>query len=748
MRVKFKFGCLGLMFLTVIACSDSNSSRIDELLDSMTLEEKVGQMNQYSGFYDATGPSPEEGDAKNKYENVKKGLVGSMLNVRGVEAVRAMQKIAVEESRLGIPMIFGFDVIHGYKTTFPIPLAEAASWDMDAIENAARISAIEAAAAGINWTFAPMVDVSRDARWGRVMEGSGEDPFLGSAIAVARVKGFQGDDLSDEATIAACAKHFAAYGFAESGKDYNTADVGTSTLYNIILPPFKAAVDAGVKTFMNSFNELNGIPATGSQELQRGLLKGEWGFDGFVVSDWGSIGEMRDHGFAANGEDAARIAVNAGSDMDMESHLYVKHLVELVKSGVVRESHIDDAVRRILEVKEELGLFDDPYKYCDAEREELLIGHEDHVEAALDMARKSMVLLKNEGNLLPLAKEGQKIALIGPLAHENNSPLGNWRLAADDSTAVTVLEGLKTYEGNQLEYAEGVRLVNNQIHFPNEVEINTTDKGGMDQAVKAAASADVVLMVLGEYGYQTGEGRSQSDIGLAGLQQELLEKVHAVNPNIVLVLMNGRPLALEWADKNIPAILETWHLGEQSGNAIAEVLYGDYNPSGKLPVSFPRNVGQVPIYYNYKNTGRPGPKGEVFWSHYTDSTNDPLYGFGHGLSYSDFVYEDLKITTDDVENKVTVNVTVHNDSNIDGEEVVQVYIRDRVASVTRPVKELKAFKKVLIKAGTRMDLEFVLEEKELGFFDNNGVFIFENGEFDIMVGGNSQFGIKSSFELN
>lgn len=706
---------------------------VETLLKSMTLDEKIGQMNQYNGFFDVTGPAPKEGDAKVKYDHIKNGLVGSMLNVKGVKEVKAMQKLAVENTRLGIPLIFGFDVIHGYKTVAPIPLAEAASWDLDAIKSSARMAATEAAASGINWTFAPMVDIGRDARWGRVMEGAGEDPYLGSKIAVARVQGFQGNDLKDPLSIAACTKHFAAYGFAESGKDYNTVDISHATLHNVILPPFKATVDAGVQTFMNAFNEMNGIPATGDAFLQRDLLKDAWGFDGFVVSDWGSITEMAAHGFAKDGAHASTIAANAGSDMDMESHLYVKHLKALVHTGKVKETTIDDAVRRILTVKHNLGLFDDPYKYCDEAREEKLVRHKNHEQTALDIAKKSIVLLKNDKNLLPLAKSKQKIAVIGDLADDKNSPLGNWRLAADDNSAVSVLEGLQAYDGNNIQYEQGVKLFEDREHFVFELKINNEDNKGIKEAVALAKKSDVVILVLGEHGYQSGEGRSRASLGLPGLQQELLEKVYAANSNIVLVLMNGRPLAISWADEHIPAIVEAWHLGSQSGHAIAQVLYGDYNPSGKLPMTFPRSVGQVPIYYNYKSTGRPGPKPEVFWSHYIDQVNTPLYPFGYGLSYTTFAYSDLVVEAVSKE-KVAIAVKVSNTGNRAGEEVVQLYLRDKVASITRPIKELKGFQKIYLEAGKTKTLHFTLTPKELGFYNNKGEFVVETGDFELMVG--------------
>ncbi len=713
----------------------------------MTLEEKIGQMNQYNGFWEITGPTPQEGAAAMKYENLRKGLVGSMLNVTGVEEVRKVQKIAVEESRLGIPLIIGYDMIHGFQTMSPIPLAEAASWDMEAIRRSSEIGAREAAAAGINWTFAPMVDIGRDARWGRVMEGAGEDPYLGGQIAIARVKGYQGENLSDPLTLAACVKHFAGYGFSESGRDYNSVDVGTSTLYNIILPPFKAALDAGARTFMNAFNDLNGIPATGNAFLQREILKEKWGFDGFVVSDWGSIAEMIPHGFAIDSAAAAAYAVTAGSDMDMESYIYLNELKKLVESGEVDEKLIDDAVRRILRIKYELGLFADPYKYCNDEREKEIIGSEEHIQGVLEMAKKSIVLLKNEEQILPLKKEGMRIAVIGDLADDKDSPIGNWRAEAVSNSAVSVLEGLQNYPGNSYQYAKGADLILGPTAFITEVKINTDDKTGFAEAKRVAANADVVLLVLGENGFQSGEARSRSDIGLPEVQQELMEEIQKVNPKSVLVNMSGRPLDLSWADANIPAILQVWHLGSQSGNAIAQVLFGDYNPSGKLPMSFPRSVGQVPIYYNQKSTGRPTPPGGdvVFWSHYSDISNDPLYPFGHGLSYSNFTYSGLKVSNEG--RKVTVSVDVKNESERPGEEVIQLYIHDIVASVTRPNKELKAFEKTLIEAGQTRTITFELDESHLGFYDNQGNYIVEPGAFDIYVGGSSNTSLGAQISI-
>lgn len=726
-------------------------AKVNALLKRMTLEEKVGQMNQYNGFWEITGPVPKDGDAKKKYDHLRKGMVGAVLNVKGAENVRKLQEIAVKETRLGIPLLFGYDVIHGHKTLFPIPLGEAASWDLRAIEKSARTAAIEASAAGINWTFAPMVDISRDARWGRVMEGAGEDTYLGSKIGVARIKGFQGDDLAANNTIAACVKHFAGYGFAESGKDYNTVDVGTSTLYNVILPPFKAASDAGVATVMNSFNVLNGIPATGNKFLQRDILKDAWKFKGFVVSDWGSGGEMIAHGYARDLQQVAQMGANAGSDMDMESAAYVGYLVQLVQTGKVKMQVVDDAVRRILKIKYKLGLFDDPYRYCDATREKELTYNAANLAASLDVAKRSIVLLKNtyvQGSskpLLPISKTQQKIAVIGALANDKNSPLGGWRIGSDDNTAVSVMEGLQQYSSN-ISYAKGADLVIGQTSFINEVKINETDSSGFKEAIELARNSELVIMVLGEHGFQSGEGRSRSKLDLPGLQQQLLEAVYAVNKNIVLVLMNGRPLAITWADEHIPAIVEAWQLGSQSGNAIAQVLYGEYNPSGKLPMTFPRSVGQVPIYYNHMSTGRPGPIDLVFWSHYGDESNKPLYPFGYGLSYTSFSYSNLTINDADKAN-IKISVTVTNTGKTDGEEVTQLYIHDKIASVVRPVKELKGFSKFSLKAGQSKEVRFILTAAELGFYNNEGVFVVEPGDFDVMVGGNSAEGISGSFTL-
>ena len=759
-----------LLYLTPIFCMAQNipgaikptsirksieiNNRVEKLLSQMTLEEKIGQMNQYNGFWDFTGPSPETGSAEDKYEDLKAGRVGSMLNVRGVENIRAIQKVVVEESRLGIPLIFGFDVIHGYQTTFPIPLAEAASWDLEAIQESARIAAIEASAAGLNWTFAPNVDLVRDARWGRVMEGAGEDPYLASKIAVARVKGFQGIDLSAENTIAATAKHFAGYGFVEAGLEYNKSDVDMLTLYNQILPPFKAAVEeANVKTVMSGFNEINGKPVTGNQFLLRKILKEKWNFMGPVISDWASIAEIAIWGAAENYKDAARVAIEAGCDIDMEAYCYIKFLKELINEGKISEELIDDAVGRILRIKFELGIMDDPYKYCDANKEKQLIGHPDHHKSALEIAKKSIVLLKNENNLLPLKKEGLNIAVIGELAADKNSPLGSWRLASEDHSAISLIEGMQKYPGNKMNYIHGPKVFLGETKFIHEVEINQSDKSGITEAVEIAKKADVVILNLGEHGFQSGEARSRTNLQLPGLQQELMEAIFAVNKHVVLVLQNGRPLALTWADEHIPAIVEAWQLGSQSGQAIAKVLYGDYNPSGKLPMSVPQNVGQCPIYYNRKNTGRPRThkfdNGLVFWSHYMDVDRSPLYPFGYGLSYSTFQYDDFKLSSKIIKKgeKIKASIRIKNTSEIKGKEVVQLYIRDVAASFTRPIKELKGFQLVELNPGESKTVEFELGEKELGYYDDNGNYLAELGTFQVFIGGSSDVEQVLEFRL-
>jgi beta-glucosidase len=728
----------------------ATEKKVDALLAQMTLEEKVGQLNQYSSPFDVTGPAPSAGHQKVMYDQIRAGLVGSVLNVTGAEATRRMQQLAVEGSRLKIPMIFGLDVIHGYRTMFPTPLGETASWDMAAIEASARIGATEAAAAGLHWTFAPMVDVARDARWGRIMEGAGEDPYLGAQAAAARVRGFQGRDLAALDTLAACAKHYAAYGFAEAGRDYNTVDISEHTLRNVVLPPFKAAADAGVATFMNSFNEIAGIPATGNAHLQRDILKGEWGFPGFVVSDWGSIGEMIPHGFSESLEHAARQAITAGSDMDMESRAYVQHLVALVGAGEVDVKLVDDAVRRVLRVKHALGLFDDPYRYSDAAREKQVLANPAHAAAARDVARKSIVLLKNEGGLLPLDKGVKTIAVVGPLAADKDSPLGNWRAKAVAGSAVSVFEGIQAaVPSARVVHAEGVKLVTGTRNFMARSVFNTADRSGIPAAVEAARSADVVVVAVGEDAFQSGEGRSQADIGLKGLQEELLKAVFEANRKVVVVLMTGRPITLGWTAENVPAIVEAWHGGSQAGHAVADVLFGDYNPSGKLPAAFPRHVGQLPMTYARKNTGRPGPQPGVTWSSYTDVPNDPLYPFGYGLSYATFTYAEPRLSAAEIgkDGSLRVAVTITNSGKRAGVEVAQLYVRDLVGSVTRPIKELKGFQKVDLRPGESREVTFTLKASDLAFYTAAGRWEAEPGAFKVFVGGNSRDVKEAGFEL-
>lgn len=752
MNIRF-FSCLSII-LVCMSCTSSSDSintskntahpyqrQVDSLLQRMTLAEKVGQMVQYSGGWDLSGPATNA-NAQLKRQQIENGLVGSMLNVTSVKQVREAQRLAIENSRLKIPMLFGFDVIHGYQTMFPIPLAEASSWDMELLEKTAKISAKEATAAGINWTFAPMVDISRDARWGRIMESAGEDPYLNTQVGLAKLRGYQGTDLAHPETMAACAKHFAAYGFVEAGKEYNTVNLGENELHNQVLPPFKALAEAGIATFMNAFNDLDGTPATASHQLQTEWLKNEWGFEGFIVSDWGSIEELTTHGVAENLKEAARMAVQAGNDMGMESRAYAEHLVALVQEGKVPESRIDDAVRRILKVKFQLGLFEDPYKYCDEERETKDIYTAENLALSYEAALKSIVLLKNEKQLLPLSKNVSSIALIGPLAHDKNSPLGNWRGRAKDSSAVSVYEGLqeKLPSSTKLSYHKGITYVLGGERFNAPLQINTTDGSMIKEAVQVAKQSELVVLVVGENAFQSGEGRSQSNIGLAGLQNDLLEAVYEANQNIVLVLMNGRPLDISWAAARFPAIVEAWHLGSQAGNAISDVLVGNYNPSGKLPVSFPRSSGQEPFYYNKKNTGRPtGTPYEVVYSQTTDVDDQPLFPFGYGLSYTTYSYGAIALSKNRLSKGeiITAEIEITNTGSKAGEEVVQLYIRDMVASRTRPVLELKGFQKTALLPGETKKLRFEISEKELQFYTANKKWEVEPGEFTLFIGPNS-----------
>ena len=712
--------------------------KVDSVLKLMTLDEKIGQMNQYNGDWDATGPITKDGDKQNQ---IRKGMLGSMLNVTGAEHTRQLQEIAME-SRLKIPLLFGQDIIHGYRTIFPIPLAEACSWDTSAIKLSARIAATEAAAAGVHWTFAPMVDIARDPRWGRVMEGAGEDPYLGSAIAAARVRGFQGKGLGNTDAVMACAKHFAAYGAAIGGRDYNSVDMSDRTLWEIYLPPFKAAADAGAATFMNSFNDLNGIPATGNKYLQRDILKGKWNFKGFVVSDWGSIGEMINHGYAKDNYEAALEAVTAGSDMDMESRSYIYNLSKLVKEGKVKVQLIDDAVRRILRKKFEMGLFDDPFRFCNKEREQQQWNNAENLKAGKVVAEKSIVLLKNDNHLLPLSKETKTIALIGPFIKAVRENLGFWSYQWPDDSGriVTQWQGIQNSLGSnaKLLYAKGC-------------EINDSSQAGFDEAVNMAKQADVVILSVGEASDWSGEAKSRSNIHLPGMQEDLIKAIYATGKPIVVLINAGRPLIFNWTADHVPAILYTWWLGTEAGDAIADVLFGDYNPSAKLPISFPRTEGQIPIYYNHFKTGRPATSDSdrFYRSAYIDLSIYPKFPFGYGLSYTTFNYSNITLSSPTMRanQPIKASVMISNVGNYDGEETVQFYIQDIVGSVVRPVRELKGFQKFFLKKGESKQVSFTIDANELKFYNEALEYIYEPGEFKVYIGGSSQDVKEASFKL-
>ena len=717
------------------AKEDRTEQRVDSVLRLMTLSEKIGQMNQVSSKEDPTGQLTE---CSNEEELIRSGQVGSMLNVVGVERTRHLQEIAVNDTRLHIPLIFALDVVHGYKTISPVPLAESCSWGMDLIEKSARVAAEEATASGIQWTFAPMVDIARDPRWGRVMEGSGEDPYLGSAIAKARVRGFQGTDLSAYNTMAACAKHFVGYGAAEGGRDYNTVDISKQRLRELYLPPFSAAADAGVATFMNSFNEVMGVPATGSTYLVRDILKGEWNFPGVVVSDWGSVAELIPHGVAEDKCDAAQLAVTAGCDMDMEGYCYVSSLEKLVREGVVSESLIDDAVRRILRLKFDLGLFDDPYRYCDAEREKAEILSAEHRKVVREMACKSIVLLENREGILPLDNRCKNIGIVGPLADNPDDMLGSWCARGDGKDAIGILQGIKQAVG------KGVR-----IRYAKGCEIEGDDRSGFSEAVQVAENSDVVIVCVGENRFMSGEAASRTRLTLPGVQRELLKAIKETGKPIVLLLSNGRPLVLDWEKENIGTIVECWQLGSEAGNAIADVLFGKYNPSGKLTMSFPYNEGQIPVYYNAKSTGRPYVPNVRYVTRYLDCPNVSLYSFGYGLSYTRFEYGELKLDKDTMfpGEKLRIDVSVANVGNYDGEETVQLYIRDVCSKITRPEKELKGFKKVFLKKGERTDISFELSLADLEYVLADGSRESDPGLFEVFVGGNPDDVKKAEFIL-
>jgi beta-glucosidase len=704
--------------------------KVSDLLSKMTLEEKVGQLVQYSGFEYATGP--QNSNSANVLNEIKQGKVGSMLNVAGAEETRKFQELALK-SRLKIPLLFGLDVIHGYRTTFPVNIGQAASWDLNLIEKSERIAATEASAYGIHWTFAPMVDIARDPRWGRVMEGSGEDTYLGTQIGLARVRGFQGKGLGNLDAIMACAKHFAAYGAAVGGRDYNSVDMSLRQLNETYLPPFKAAAEAGVATFMNSFNDINGIPATANKYILRDLLKGKWNFQGFVVSDWGSIGEMVNHGYVKDNKEAAEKAIIAGSDMDMESRAYMAELPKLVQEGKVDPKFIDDAARRILAKKFEMGLFDDPYRFSNEKRQKEQTNNSENRKFGREFGSKSIVLLKNEKNILPLSRSTKTVALIGPFGKETTANHGFWSVAFkdDNQRIVTQFDGIK----NQLDK-------NSTLLYAKGANVDDQDRSMFAEAVETAKKADVVIMTLGEGHAMSGEAKSRSNIHFSGVQEDLLKEIAKTGKPIVLMINAGRPLVFDWAADNIPAIMYTWWLGTEAGNSIADVIFGTVNPGGKLPMSFPRTEGQIPVYYNHYNTGRPAKNNtdRNYVSAYIDLDNDPKYPFGYGLSYTKFVYSDMNLSSTNLKGNQTLNISVKvsNTGNYDGEEVVQLYIRDLVGKVVRPVKELKGFQKVFIKKGESKMVNFTLTPENLKFYDDELNFDWEGGEFDIMVGTNSQ----------
>ncbi|HKQ09059.1 MAG TPA: glycoside hydrolase family 3 N-terminal domain-containing protein [Blastocatellia bacterium] len=714
---------------SLAAPPDHIEERISKLLAQMTLEEKLGQLQILDG----------EADGKYRPEHlemVRQGRLGSTLNVRGAKRVNELQRVAVEQSRLKIPLLFGFDVIHGYRTIFPISLGEVASWDPASVERGASVAAAESAAAGVRWTFAPMVDVARDARWGRISEGAGEDPYLGAVMARARVLGFQGKDYSDPAKVVACAKHWVAYGAAESGRDYNTTDVSEWTLREVYFPPFKAAVDAGVGTFMSAFNDLNGVPTSANPFTLTRVLRDEWKFDGFVVSDYESVRELMNHGIAATEADAAQQGLNAGVDMEMVSRLYNKHVAALLKEGKVSMRTIDEAVRRILRVKFRLGLFEHPY--ADEGREASVIFSAENRAAAREVAARSMVLLKNEREVLPLNKAARQLAVIGPLADSQRDMIGSWSGDGRAEDAVTLIEGIraKVTPQTKVVYARGC-------------DFTGDSSDGISEAVRVANESDAVVLAIGESADMSGEARSRSSLDLPGRQLDLARAIQATGKPVVVVLMNGRPMSINWLADNVPAIVETWFAGSQAGNAIADVLFGDVNPGGKLPVTFPRAVGQVPLYYNHMSTGRPPDPNNPYTSKYIDVPWTPLYPFGYGLSYTQFRFSNLQLSAPRIraDGSLKVSVEVENIGKRVGDEVAQLYIRDVAGSRTRPVKELKGFERITLKPGERRRVEFTLTPAHLGFYNRDMKFVVEPGAFKIWVGADSASGLESSFEV-
>jgi beta-glucosidase len=773
--MNFKKQYILLFFLTAVLPSCAQKKQvtsktiapkeqfINELLSKMTLEEKIGQLNLPVSGDIITGQAQSSDIAK----AIAQGRVGGLFNIKSVEKIKEVQKVAVEKSRLKIPLIFGMDVIHGYQTTFPIPLGTSCSWDMDLVKQMAQMAAKEASADGICWTFSPMVDISRDPRWGRVAEGGGEDPYLGSQISKAMVQGYQGNNLADNNTIMSCVKHFALYGAPEGGRDYNTVDMSRGRMYNDYFPPYKAAVDAGVGSVMASFNEIDGVPATGNKWLLTNLLRDDWGFNGFVVTDYTGIYEMIDHGMGDK-YDVSSLALKAGVDMDMAGDspsipaAFIKTLQQSLEAGKISMNDIDTAVKRMLSAKYDLGLFHDPYRYCDEKRAKTEIFTTENRKFAQKVATESFVLLKNDNQSLPL-KASQKVALVGPLADAKENMPGTWSVATDFSKAISLKTTLSEKLGKNLLYAKGSNLDHDE-EFEKRVGVfgkainrdGRTDEELNNEAIEIAKKSDIILFAIGEAAEMSGESSSRSNIEIPQAQKSLLNKLKELNKPIVLVLFTGRPLAITEESQSADAILNVWFPGTEAGPAITQVLYGEVNPSGKLSMTFPRNVGQVPIYYSHKNTGRPlsdekTKKGEFekFKSNYLDVANTPLYPFGYGLSYTTFNYSNMKLSSSkmNASANIVVSVDVTNSGNYDGKEVVQLYIRDLVGSVTRPVKELKGFEKVMIKKGETKTVSFTITAEELKFYDFNLDYVAEAGQFEVFIGSNSDTSLKANFEL-
>lgn len=730
-------------------------SFIDALMKKMTLDEKIGQLNLPGSGDIVTGQAGNSDIAK----KIREGKVGGLFNIKGVEKIRAVQKLAVEESRLKIPLLFGMDVIHGYQTVFPIPLGLSCCWDMKLVEKSARIAAQEASADGICWTFSPMVDIARDPRWGRIAEGAGEDPYLGSQISKAMVLGYQGNDLSKNNTIMACVKHYALYGAAEAGRDYNTTDMSHLRMFNEYLSPYKAASDAGAGSVMASFNEVDGIPATANKFLLTDVLRKQWGFNGFIVTDYTGINEMVDHGIGDLQTVSAK-ALMAGIDMDMVGEGFLTTLKKSLQQGKVTQLQIDFACRKILEAKFKLGLFDDPYRYCDEQRSKTEIFTAANRKVAREIAAQTFVLLKNNNNILPLKKSGT-IALIGPLADNKENMPGTWSVAADFSTPVSVMEGLKNVAGPGVKilYAKGSNLDSDSLFEERAGMFGKSFKRDsrpaqqiIDEAVAVANQGDVIVAALGESAEMTGESSSRSSIEIPSVQQDLLKALVKTGKPLVLVLFTGRPLALKWENENVPAILNVWFGGSEAGSAIADVLFGDVNPSGKLSTTFPQNIGQVPLYYNHKNTGRPLDEGKwfaKFRSNYLDVSNDPVYPFGYGLSYTNFSYSDVKLSRASLKGtqSLTASVNVTNTGSKDGKETVELYIRDVVGSITRPVKELKGFQKIDLKVGESKNVSFTISVNDLKFYNSDLKYVAEPGDFKVFIGGNSRDVKEANFKL-